>query len=375
MLCMIAIYAGLLCKEVKLNQDRSLLDRGMRAATRIVPSIDVMRVMRGLNPYAVACLYTIYATPLDKIKNLPCATAAHKIKTIIGGVRERVKLEKKQSELCDTGISALLKPLSKIISIETEGALFKISLLGFFKDQMIQDAKDLKKWCSVQGHIIKEELTGSFIIPEKTPLTVKERAIYLYHLLSNAICRCTDPINVDVLKEMTEGCTAEDLENIVYRCAHIDKKVLTQVSTYYAGMTLAQSLLEGENFVRTCIYPITNDQKTFGKVQVREAHILEKTTTRSLKEKCMIALAGKIAAEMCEIELSSLFTQEIDATVKAHLRQCMYSEQRLEEEQQKLESEMRLMLESYHSKLDKIIKVLQDNWEITADHIEEILTA
>lgn len=373
LLCTLSVSA-LLSKEIQVPSDRSLFDRCMLASTRIIPTINPMRMAQGMSPYAAAYLYIIYTTATEKVTQLPL-WGASKIKNIIGGIDKKEPRVKEQPKMCDSGISGLMKPFGKIISIDTEGTLFKISVMTLFKDSMIQDAQDLKKWCGTQARIMREELTSSYIIPEKTPLSVKERAIYLYHLLHNTICRCSDPINVEVLKEMTDGCTAEDLEKVVYRCAHIDQQVLNQVAAYYAGMTLAHALLDGENYTRTCIYPVAHDHKVFGKIHAHESHVLEKTTIRSLKEKGMIALAGKVAAELNELELSSIFTQEVDAKVKDCLRACMCSEQRLEEERQKLETEIKMMLESYRPQLEKITQKLKNNWEITADEVEEILAS
>lgn len=358
------------------SRQQSAIDSMMRVANRVIPQINITRVGKAVLPYSLAGVYVIYTTAQDKIEKMNFF--ARGIKNIVGGVQKKVDLVKQKNEMCDYGISGLLKPFGSLIKIDTEEPLFKIAAVSYFKDQIYADLKDLKIWLQKQKYVLQEEFSHIYRIPENCPLTPQERAVYLEHLLEITMTRNPQPLNDAVLFEISEGYTAEELDSLIASCNVLDESAINQVATTYAGRCLMHKLLNPEDIIRAVICPVysSNKTKSFGKIACENNnHVLNTTTRQSELNQCKILLAGKIAAELKEIELSNLLTEECDKQVTYILSQCVADPKEVPTLLKKLEDEVRAELIKHDQELDVIANCLKKHWEIPSPILDEIMVA
>lgn len=386
-------------KTITISPSYSPVERAMRATTRIVPNVNPSRIVSGIFPYTLAGAFFIYNTTEEDIAQMN--PVAQFVKQVIGGVKSKsnqkfdvmpkgetwadgfeitTNISKdKKIDMTNNGVSGILKPFGSLFKLDYTGSLVTISFLGLFKDSIFDDAKAFKKWLKEQSSILQEELFGTYDIPEKTALSSQDRMRYLYYLSQTTSCRCNKTIQLDVLHDMTEGYTAEELEEAVLSYNRYNEQEVEQIATYFAGIALATKLLDPQASIHTMICPTHKNDASVENlgsiIHHSKKSSLTATTRNALMHDCMIIRAGVLAGTIRSVELSTLLIN--DTTERSHLKlkACHASDAHCEELCRELDQATQSLLEAHRQELEAIISLLKEQWEISNGTLEEIIEA
>ena len=360
---------------IQLELNTPYVDRVMGATARVIPSIDLGRTGKALLPVGALALYFVYNSTQEEIAKWPLLMP---IRNVIGGVVSKDKVPKTVDKVTMTeyGLPAYVKPYKPLLKIEDGKALLTVSLAGLFKDQLFSDAKAFRAWLGEQIRIIREELYGIYKISDDKPLTSKERYLLIHYLLKRTQCKHHATIYEDILHEMTEGCTSKEIRHIIAECVHYDEQALAQAAAYFGGMVLMHKLLKPHMNVSATICPVNcaSEGIKVGKITAHDSSpLLTRTTPECRINESMIQIAGKVAAELTHVPLSTVLRNECKKNVTSTIKECGETDKGRKSLREKIEAEVRKNLEDHRPELDAIILILKKEWSISNAILDELL--